>query len=58
MFGVTVILIIPEFKLADIVAISDEELDTVPNSVIFWFVPSKTIFISVLLKYPEGVFEI
>jgi hypothetical protein len=42
-------LIVPEFKLAVIVAISEGALVTVPNSEIFWFVPSKTKFNSLLL---------
>jgi len=56
--GVTVILIIPDDRDAEIVAISDSTLDTVPYSEIFTFVPSKIKCNSVPTKELDGECEI
>jgi hypothetical protein len=56
--GVTIILIIPEFKLAEIVPRSNVWFETVPNSDILIFAPSNTMLSSVLLKWLDEAFDI
>ena len=56
--GVTVMLIVPEFKLAVIFPTLLPVLATEANSVIFWLVPSKTMLISELLYEDDAAWDI